>query len=285
MLVEYQPSTPSSLRLEARRDDRLHPRLPGLQVLAGDRRTALGGELEQRRNIGAEIRRRVRVRNAFLDRRVGVDHARGNRGIARLEALLERRHAGVHRALGQVDLGAAAPDHHQTFEAVLLLEPPHVLAQLVGHVPLVRALLHVGAVEALHVAAVEHRRHRADLLELGADLIEQRRLEHAGRLRRLVGVVFEDVPTAEHDVVERGERNEVLDERRPAVGALAEADRAHLRQRADRLGQTAADSENAGDGRRADGAHPDEKNAQFPCRFCDFWRIFHDLELYHQVPG
>ncbi len=270
-------------RLESRRDDGLHPRLPGLQVLAGDRRAALRGELQQRRNIGAEIRRRVGVRNAFLDGGVRVDHARGNRGVARLEALLERRHAGVHRALGEVHLGAAAPDHDQPFEAVLRLEPPHVFAQLVGHLPLVRALLHVGAVEALHVLAVEHGRHRTNLLELGADLVEQCRLENARRLGGLVGVVFEDVPAAKHHVVERGQRNEVLDERRTALGALAEPHRSHLRQRADRLGQTAADGEDAGDGRRADGAHPDEKNAQFPCRFCDFWRIFHDLELYHQV--
>ena len=153
MLVEYQPSTPRSLRLEARRDDGLHPRLPGLQVLAGDRRAALGGELEERRHIGAEIRRRVGVRNAFLDRRVGVDHARRDRGVALLEALLERRDAGVHGAFGQVDLGAAAPDHDEALEPVLLLESAHVLAQLVGHLALVRALLHVGPVEPLDVAA------------------------------------------------------------------------------------------------------------------------------------
>ena len=59
-------------------------------------------------------------------------------------------------------------------------------------------------------------------------------LEHAGALGGHVGVVGERVPGAEHDVVEAGERHEVLDHRRALVGALAEADRVHLGERADR---------------------------------------------------
>jgi hypothetical protein len=72
----------------------------------------------------------------------------------------------VDGTLRQVDLGAAAPDHHEPFEAVLFFEPAHVLAQLIGHLALVGALLHVGSVEALDVLAIEHSWHRANLLEL-----------------------------------------------------------------------------------------------------------------------
>jgi hypothetical protein len=67
-----------------------------------------------------------------------------------------------------------------------------------------------------------------------------------------------------------------------AFGALAEAYRAHLRERANRFRQTPANSENARDSGRADRPHPDEKNAEFSSGFSDFWRIFHGYELYHR---
>ena len=74
---------------------------------------------------------------------------------------------------------------------------------LLGEILLVLALLDVRAVEPLDVALIEHRRPRADLLELGPHLLEQRRLEHAGRPRGRVAVVLEDVPAAEDEIVER----------------------------------------------------------------------------------
>ena len=152
-------------RLEPWRDDSLHPGLTGLQVLASHRCTGGGREFEKRGNVGAQIRRRVGVRDAFLDGSIRVDHARGDCRIAGLEALLERRDAGMDGALGEIDLGAAAPNHHQSIETVFLLESAHVLAQRVGHLALVGALLHVGTVEALDVAAIEDRRHRTNLFD------------------------------------------------------------------------------------------------------------------------
>ena len=171
-------------------------------------------QLQQRRNVGAQVRRGIRVRDAFLDRRVRVDHARRDVVVVRLEPLFERGQRRVRGRFGQEDLGAAAPDHHEAIAAAVSLEAAHVLAQLVGEVALVLALLDVRSVEPLDVAPIEHRGHRLDRFELGTDLLEQRPFENAGSLRRLVGVVFEDVPAAEHDVVERRERNEILDERR-----------------------------------------------------------------------
>ena len=87
-------------------------------------------------------------------------------------------------------------------------------------------------------------------------------LEHAGALGGDVGVVGERVPRAEHDVVERGERHEVPDQRAAVVGALAEADRVHQGQRADRLGEAALDELDAGDQRRGDGAEADGEDAE-----------------------
>ena len=155
---------------------------------------------------------------------------------------------------------------HQTItsrsQPCLALNARMSAIELLGEIPLVLALLDVRAVEPLDVALVEHRRHRLDGLELASHLVEQRRLEHAGRPRRRVAVLLEDVPAAEHDVVEAGERDELVDLRRAVLGALAEPNRAHLRQRADRLGQPLADGHDAGDGGGADGAEADEQDAE-----------------------
>ena len=78
----------------------------------------------------------------------------------------------------------------------------------------------------------------------------------------LVGVVGEGVPGAEDDVVEVGQRHEVLDQRHAVVGALAEADRAHLGQRADGLAGAAPGVLDAGDEGRRDGAEADEQDAE-----------------------
>ena len=107
---------------------------------------------------------------------------------------------------------------------------------------------HVVGVEPLHVSAVERGRHRPHVAQRFGDALEVAAgLEHAGPLGGDVGVVGERIPCAEHDVVEVGDRYEVLDERPALVGALAEADRVHQRQRADRVGHAALDELDAGD--------------------------------------
>ena len=99
----------------------------------------------------------------------------------------------------------------------------------------------VVGVDVLDVGAVERGGHRADVAQCVGDLLDvPAGFEHAGALGRDVGVVRERIPCAEHEVVERGERHEVLDQRRAVVGALAEADGVHQRQRADRLGRARA---------------------------------------------
>ena len=181
---------------------------------------------------------------------------------------------------GHVDLGAAAPDHDEPIEPVVLLEQADVFHHLLGQVALVLALLDVRAVEPLDVALIEDRRPGPDLLELRANLLEQRRLEDAGRLRRRVAVVVEDVPAAEDEIVERRQRHDVADLGRPAFGPFAEADGAHLRQRADGFRQTFANSEHAGDGRRADGAEADEQDAELAACRSDLNGCRHKGELY-----
>ena len=190
---------------------------PVLKSLPADRHLVLLRQLHHRRHVHRQVRRAVRVRHAFHQRGVGVDHRRGDRRVVRLEALLERLDRLVRRRLGQEDLGAAAPDHHEPVEVVVLLEGADVLAQLLGQVALVLALLDVRAVEALDVLAVEDGLPRLDGLELRAGSARAARSSRTPAcLRRLVAVVLEDVPAAEHDVVQVGERHEVLDERASA---------------------------------------------------------------------
>jgi hypothetical protein len=113
------------------------------------------------------------------------------------------------------------------------LELADVGDDLLRQIPLVLALLDVRARQPLDVALVEHRRHRRDRLELGADRLELCRLQHACRARRGVRVFLEDVPAAEDDVVEAGQGDELVDLRRASFRALAESDGPHLRQRPD----------------------------------------------------
>ena len=129
-----------------------------------------------------------------------------------------------------------------------------------------------GPAQPLDVALIEHRRHRLHRFHLAAHLVEQRRLEHSGGAGRRVGVFLEDVPAAEDDVVQPGEIDELVDLRRTVVGALAEADGAHLRERADRLGEALADGEDAGDGGGADGAEADQEDAEFAGGRRDLYR-------------
>ena len=159
-------------------------------------------------HVGAQVRRGVGVRQALADGRVGVDHARRNRRVVRLEALLERGQRLMGRRLRQEDFGAAAPDEHDAIEPLLGLEPADVVDELFGQILFRPALLDVRAVEPLDVLPVEHGGPRLDRGELVLDLIEDRRLEHAGRARGFVAVVLEDVPAAEDQAVEAGQRHE-----------------------------------------------------------------------------
>ena len=103
---------------------------------------------------------------------------------------------------------------------------------------------------------------------------------HAGGPRRGVAVVLEDVPAAEHESSRpaSGTTSLIFGER-PSV-RLPRRIGAHLRQRADRLGESLANGEDAGDGRGADRAEADEQHAEFAARGSNFNRCRHGRELY-----
>ena len=198
-------------RLEAGGEERLHERLAGLEVLAPEGRARLLRELDEGGNVRGEVGGAVRVGDARLDRGVGVDHRGRDLGVVELEAPLELLQRRVHLARLLVDLGGAAPDHHQPREVVLLLEAEDVRGHLLGEVPLVLALLDALSPQLLDVGGVEDGGPGPHGLQEGLQRLEVLVVEHARLARGLVGVVLEDVPAPEDHVFQAGEGHELGD--------------------------------------------------------------------------
>ncbi len=187
------------------------------------------------RNVDREVGSAVGEGHAFLQRGVGVDHGgRDHLIIARKP--FSKASSDWCTLPGLIKV-SVEPHQIMTSRSAPLdaLELADIVAQLLGQVPLVLALLHVRAVQVLHVILVEDRLARLDGRQERLHLVEQRMVEHAGIARRRVHVVVEDVPAGEDQVAQVGQRHKVLDLGRAALGALAQADGAHLRQRPDGL--------------------------------------------------
>ena len=143
------------------------------------------------------------------------------------------------------------------------------------------ALLHVRSVEPLDVPPIEHRRPRPDLLQLVTNLRQQRRLEHARGARRRVAILLEDVPSAEHEIIQRGKRHHLADFGRAALGPLAEADRSPSGSAIRSAWPAPCGWQTSRDGRGADRAETDEQNAQPAACRGNFGRRGHGRKLYH----
>ena len=139
-----------------------------------------------------------------------------------------------------VDLGAAAPDHDHSREVVRLAELVDVVHDLFGKFHLVLAGLHVGTLQTFDVVLAENGFPRLDFFDFRTNGIQQRFFEHAGFQGAFVAVVFVDIPAAEDQVVETGERNKILDLRNPAFRAFSEPDGSELSQRADRAARSSS---------------------------------------------
>ncbi len=127
-----------------------------------------------------------------------------------------------------------APDHDEAVELVFLLEVADVFAELLGEIEFCFGFFDVRAVKIFYVGLVEGRLHRLDVLEKFLGLGEIFGVENAGFRGGFVGVVGENVPAAEDEIVELRERHEIFNFRHAIIGALSEADGTHLRERADR---------------------------------------------------
>ena len=219
---------------------------------------------QQRRDVGGQVAARRWRRDAGLQRGVGVDLAGGDVGIVLAQAA-SRTSSSVWCTAGRLveDLGGAAPDHDQARGSRWRLRNCSMSSMSACALSIfVPPCLHVRAVEALDVLGVEDRLHRLDGRERFLDLLEQAASRAPGVGRGLVGGVLEDVPAAEHQVVQAGQRHEVLDLWAAAVGALAEADGGHLGEGADRLAEPAFDGLDARDEGGGDSADTGDQHAQ-----------------------
>ncbi len=145
--MEYQPRTPEHARFQAWRDDGLEQRLTRLQVLACDRDVPLTGQLGKCRCIHSEVGSRVGERESLHDRGVGVEHARRDGRIVRVQCLLERGGGRVRRSRLEVRFGARAPDHDRAIELARGDEAAHVGAQLLDELSLALPALDVRTVD------------------------------------------------------------------------------------------------------------------------------------------
>ena len=223
--------------LEAWGEQGLHEGLAGFEVFAADGDVVVAGEIEEGGDVVGEVGRAVGEGGAGSEGGVGVDLAGGDVGVVRFEALFEGFEGLVDGGGAMEDFGGAAPDHDEAGAVVVFAEFFDVGDQLFGEVAFVRARLHVGTVDALDVLLVEDGLHGFDGREGAFNLVEEGLFEDACMGGCLVGRVFVDVPTAEDEIVEFGERNEVLDLGSAVLGTFTEADGGQLRERADGLAE------------------------------------------------
>ena len=132
-----------------------------------------------------------------------------------------------------------APDHHQPGTIVGLAELRDVFHQHFRFFHLRLGLLDVRPVDPPDVLRIEHRLHRPDGGKRLLQLIQLSLFQHPGLGRGFVSRIFVNVPAAEHQIVQSGQRHKILDLRRPVVGALAQANGGKLRERTHRRGHSA----------------------------------------------
>ena len=176
--------------------------------------------------------------------------------------LLERLDRVMHALRGEEDLGGCRPHDNHPRAVVLILEAPDVGPKLLGEFELVLAGLDVGPVELLDVGLVEHGRHWLDRPHEVRDRLEVLRLQDSTVPGRVVRVVGNRIPRAKHDIVQSSQRNQVLNQGRTMLRPLAQSDRRHLRERADRLCQAAPHRLDARDRGRGNGSQTDQQYAQ-----------------------
>src|SRR5262249_39046811 len=122
---------------------------------------------------------------------------------------------------------------------------------------------------------VEHRLYGSNRGERFPKLIEQRSIQDTGPLGGLIGVVFENVPGREREVIQVRERNEIPDQRTAPFGPLTQPDGGELGDRSNGFRQTPANSLDAGDEGCRDSSHTRDQNPEFSSGGRYFGDLFH----------
>ena len=98
-------------RLQTRRDQRLHVRLAGLEVLAADGQITIARQPQQGRNVVRQIRRAIREWHPRHQRRVGVHLAGRDIGIVLGKAMFKGGQRLMHFHRLMKNLSRSTPDH------------------------------------------------------------------------------------------------------------------------------------------------------------------------------
>ncbi len=244
---------------------RLDERLTRLEVLAGNGHAHPLGH----RPHGGDVHRRVGSAHdegtTLKQSGPGVAHRGGDaHAVVGLHGSLQCLGRVVHGGVAlHINLSGSRPGHHHALQIVFLAEVADVLAQRFHHLPACEAGLHVAAVDATGVVAVEGRRHGAYLLQFvlhGHDVLA---LEHFGKERTLQRIGGIGVPSAEDDVGERRQGHDVPIGEALRAALARNADAIRLRHAADGFGQTLAGHQHAGDESGGNGAQTDGQDAEF----------------------
>src|SRR5215469_1494260 len=262
-------------RFESRRENGFHERLAGFEIFAAKGNAFVVRKLDKRGKFSGEIGCTVGEGHAFLNGGVGVEHGRRNGFVIFLHGAFERGERFVDFFGLEENFGGGAPDHHGAVDFGGFFEVANVFAKLFGEIEFVFCALDVFAVEIFDVGLVERGFHGFDFAEEGLNFAEMIRVEDARFGGGFVRGVRENVPAAENEIVEAGERNEVLNFRRAAFGALAETDGSHLRERADREGVAVANQFDAGHKSGADRADAGREYAELAFGLRDLSGFLH----------
>ena len=186
-----------------------------------------------------------------------------------LHGRLELGGRGVHFVGCEENLGRTAPDHHQARGLRLLLKPRDVVLDLQGQVVFVFGFFYVRAIQPLDVIPVEGGFHGLNGPEKFLGPHEVFRREHGGVGGGFISGVGKEIPAAKGEIVERGERDKLLDQRGTVLGALAQTDGAELRHGSDRLRAVRTNEVHAGHEGGGHGPHSASEHAELSLWRCN----------------
>jgi hypothetical protein len=161
-----------------------------------------------------------------------------------------------------IDLGGSAPDHGHARDTRARLELADIVHHPLGVIHLGTAGHHVWPVETFDEFLIKHRLHRLDGRKRRFELFEERHLQHAGLHRRFVSVVFKNVPAADLDIFDLGQRHKVLDGGATPLRPFSQTDGAELGQRSDRFSDPSLDCFQPGNEGRGYRPHAGYEHAQ-----------------------
>ena len=198
--------------LEHRSKHRLHQSLATLEVLTGNGHIHFLGEFPHSRSIHTQIRSTHNKRSAFCNGSICIAHTRrDNFSIVFLHCLLQSSERFVLFGQRNIYFGTCSPQHSNTLAVIGCLEVTDILTQLLCHFPASSSLLNIRTVQTFCKIVVECSRHRLDGLQFVFYQIQVFLFQNLGIHSSFVGVVRENVPTAENDIIQISQRHYVFD--------------------------------------------------------------------------